>query len=316
MGRQEHLSVDPKFLRLTQSEYSAGFQAVDFENDGEAVRRAINGWVEERTKNKIKEVIGRGTISDKSGLILVNTIYIRADWSVAFPKGATRPVDFTIPGEPAFKVPMMQKVFQAGYTEAADFQLAKLAYKDNEVSMVVILPKKMDGLADVEKKLSAKALKQALAQLRQVELSVKMPKFKITEEFDVGSELAKMGIRAAFRKGIADFTGIQTDLLNPLYISAIAHRAFMDVNEEGAEAAAATVVRGYHGPLMMRFNPPLPVSFNADHPFLFFVLHEATGSVLFMGRISDPRGIMAPLPTQESNKSPGSSSDTGNLHAK
>ena len=125
-----------------------------------------------------------------------------------FPTAATKPDDFTIPGTPAFKVPMMNHIFVTSYMENTDFQLAQFMYKDNDVSMVVILPKKRDGLADVEKNLSAKGLEQALAQVRRAVLGIAMPKFKITEEFSLPDDLKKLGMKDAFDPKGADFSGM------------------------------------------------------------------------------------------------------------
>lgn len=273
------LSLDPKFFRIAQADYQADFQFVDFVNDAEGARRTINGWVEEKTNNKITDLFQRGGIGTNTRLVLVNAIYFKGDWAVAFPKAATRPDDFTDHGRPAFKVPMMNHAFDAHYMENAEFQLAQFAYKDNEVSMVVILPKKRDGLPDVEKKLSAKALEQTLSLARPALLQVALPKFKMTEEFSLRGQLEKLGMKDAF--GAADFTGM--DQSGSLSISEVVHKAFVDVDEKGTEAAAATGVT-------LVESEDIPIPFRADHPFLFLLRHNVTGSILFMGRVSDPRG--------------------------
>jgi serpin B len=165
-------------------------------------------------------------------------------------------------------------------------------YKDNDISMVVILPKKKDGLPEVEKKLSAKALSQALALLRAATLHVSLPKFKITEQFSLGGELAKLGMQDAFLPKIADFTGMETKLRrkeDSLYIYEVLHKAFVEVDEKGTEAAAATAVAADR-PNSPDAIPTPPIRFRADHPFLFLLRHNATGSILFMGRVYDPRG--------------------------
>jgi serpin B len=282
-GDKTGLSLEPKFLRVTQTDYLAGFQAVDFANDPEGARRSINAWVEGRTKKKIEELIPEGLITNNTRLVLVNAIYFKGDWSVPFPRAATRSDDFTTPGAPAFKVPMMHHTFVANYSENADFQLAQFMYKGNDVSMVVILPMKKDGLADLEKKLSAKALAQALASARETDLQVALPRFKMTEAFSLADALTQLGMRDAFRPGSADFTGMETTA-NSFVISAVVHKAFVEVDEQGTEAAAATGVIGKGS------EPPPPAPFRADHPFLFVLRHNATGSILFLGRVTDPRG--------------------------
>lgn len=288
-GNGTDLSLDPSFLHITQTDYQAGFQLVDFIKDAEGSRRTINGWVVDKTKKKFEELLPAGFIDANTRLILVNAIYFKGDWLVAFPRETTRPEDFTMPGQPAFMVPMMRNTFVANYTENEDLQLAQLMYKDNEVSMVVILPKKKDGLPDVEKKLSAKAMEQALALARGRELKVTIPKFKMTEESRLHGHLTKLGIKDAFLPRIADFTGIETKVgsQGSLHISEVMHKAFVVVDEQGTEAAAATAVGVER---ISQSIPPPPVPFRADHPFLFLIRHNATGSILFMGRIDDPRG--------------------------
>ncbi len=279
------LSLDANFLRITQTNYQGGFQFVNFVGDPTGARRTINGWVEGKTNNKIVDLIPPELITKDTRLVLVNAIYFMADWSVPFPKEFTQSEDFIIPGEPSFKVPMMNKMCDTSYMENDDFQLAQLMYKDNDLSMVVILPRKKDGLAEVEKKLSAKALEQALAQLQGVELHVALPKFKLTEWFALQKELNRLGMKDAFVPGAADFKGMVSG--GSLFISEVVHKAFVGVDEKGTEAAAATaVVMHAVGPIIKRL-PPVP--FRADHPFLFLIRHNATGSVFFVGRVFDPR---------------------------
>ena len=282
-GDKNGLSLDPKFLRIKpQSDYQARFQFVDFRNDTEGARRRINGWVEGKTNKKIEDLFPKGLITNSTRLVLVNAIYFKGDWSVPFPTAATQPEDFMIPGEPAFKVPMMNHKLVANYTEDKDFQLAQFMYKDNEVSMVVILPKKKDGLPEVEKKLSAKVLAQTLALARPALLQMRLPKFKITEALKLNWELGKLGMKDAFDPAYADFTGM--DQAGSVSISAVVHKAFVEVDEKGTEAAAAT-----GAPRMAASEPPPPIAFRADHPFFFVLRDNASGSILFMGRVFDPR---------------------------
>jgi serpin B len=290
-GDKANLSLNANFLRITQTDHLAGFQLVDFVNDPEGARGTINGWVEEKTNKKIENLIPPGLIDKSTRLVLVNAIYFRGKWLVAFPETATRPDDFVIAGMPAFQVPMMNGIFFANYMENNDFQLAEFMYKDNEMSMVVILPKKVNGLPDVEKKLSAKALEQALTWIRRVELNVTLPKFKMTEQFRLRPELTSLGMRDAFRTRIADFTGMENSgrRLNSLFISEVVHKAYVDVDERGTEAAAATAVVMTQNS-SANSEPPRPISFRADHPFLFLLRHNGTGSILFMARVFDPRG--------------------------
>lgn len=188
---------------------------------------------------------------------------------------------------------MMHHTFWAMYTENSEFQLAMFTYKGKENSMVVILPKKRNGLAEIEKKPSRKVLEEALALTRLALLQVTLPKFKITEAFNLSGELVKLGMKDAFLPKIADFKGMEMEAhrkdKDSLFISEVVHQAFVEVDEKGTEAATATggtMAR----PSSLRPPDPPPILFRADHPFLFLLRHNTTGSILFMGRIAEPRG--------------------------
>ena len=284
---QNGLKIRPEFLAITQSDYQSGLQQVNFAGDPDGSRKTINHWVEEQTNDKIKELLKPGIIKPLTRLVLTNAIYFKADWLSPFTEKATRPEIFTIPGTPAFKVPMMhQTLNHLAYLATDDFQLVQLPYKGEEVSMVVILPKKTDGLAEVEKKLSAKVLKQNVANAKRARVAVMMPKFKMTEEFQLNDELVALGMPTAFSDA-ADFSGLADTSVEKLKITAVVHKAFVEVDEKGTEAAAATAVVIGRKLALPPEDPPIP--FRADHPFLFVIQHNATGSILFLGRVYDPR---------------------------
>ncbi|MCK5218704.1 serpin family protein, partial [bacterium] len=177
-------------------------------------------------------------------------------------------------------VPMMTKTFRFAYGESDNLQLLELAYGKGDFSMIVLLPKRDEGLDELEKKMSVKNLKIWLNTLKEREVAVFLPRFKLTSEFGLGKTLAAMGMPNAFRS--ADFSGI--DGTKKLEISAILHKAFIDVNEEGTEAAAATSVMV--GITSVRPSPPV---FRADHPFVFLIRENRSGSILFLGRIVNPK---------------------------
>ncbi len=276
------LSLEPAFLRITQAHYQAGFETADFAGDAEAARQRINGWVEDRTNKKIMDLVPKGFLGNKTVLVLVNAIYFKGDWASPFGKEETKTDDFELAGGPKIKVPMMNQAIVANYMANADFQLAELPYKDNEVSMIVILPKKKDGLPGVEKSLSARTLKEMLALADAANLQFAMPKFKMAETFSLSGELAKMGMPEAFQLAKADFSGMSKN--GAFSISEVVHKAFLDVNEKGTEAAAATAV----GVVDESKSGPA-VTFRVDRPFLFLLHNKATDSILFLGRVSDPR---------------------------
>ena len=281
---QKDLSYRPEFLKLTETFYQAGMHPTDFAGDPEAARRMINAWVEDRTHDKIKDLLGSNVVRKDTDLILTNAIYFKGAWTVPFNKLATQDEDFTTDGKPV-RVPMMHVTGQFGYLDdsKAGLQVLSLPYAGNTVSMVVLLPKKVDGLADLEASLSSSKLQDWLTKLSNQRVDVKLPRFKLEYGLELSDTLASMGMPRAFTRN-ADFSGMTTD--RQLYISAVIHKAFADVNEEGTEAAAATAVTMKRALAMPKQQPP--VVFRADHPFLFLIRDVPSGSILFMGRVTNP----------------------------
>lgn len=269
--------------------YGAKVTNLDFIGQPEASRITINQWVEEQTNDKIKDLLPAGTIDPITRLVITNAIYFRGDWVKQFDKEKTADEDFrTTPGK-MVKVPMMQRTDEDAiyrYAETDDLQLLAMPYEHaggRQLSMVVLLPKG-DNLSPVEAHLDADSLSDLLRSAKSRQVMVYFPKFKLETRYDqLGRTLAAMGMPTAFTDR-ADFSGM--DGTRNLLISDVIHQAFVDVNEEGTEAAAATavVMRLAAAPVEPE---PVPV-FRADHPFLFFIQDDETGMILFMGRISDP----------------------------
>ncbi|MCX5675086.1 MAG: serpin family protein [Planctomycetota bacterium] len=274
----------PDYLALLDRSFGAGLREVDFAADTEGSRRTINAWVEKETREKIKDLIPQGILTSLTRLVLTNAIYFKGDWASAFNKADTRDEDFFAAAGRAVKVPMMHQTAQFGYCDGGDFQAIEMTYKGDALSMVVLLPKAQDGLAAIEKTLSAETVAGYTAKLSRHNVQVAMPKFKITGQFMLKEPLAAMGMRLAFDiGGNADLSGMNGR--QDLYITAVVHKAFVDVNEEGTEAAAATgVVVG----LRSARPEPIPV-FRADHPFLFLIRERKSGCILFMGRLANPK---------------------------
>lgn len=273
----------PTFLETTGKNYGAGLRELDFMRT-EAARQTINQWVEQQTKDKIKDLIKEGVLQPDTQLVLTNAIYFKGSWAIEFNKKATKDEPFFIDGSKEGKTAMMHISSAYRYHEEAGFQALELPYKGKELSMVIFLPKKKDGLAEFEKSLSAAKLNEWLGKLRMEDtVIVSLPKFKMTSEFSLAKTLSDMGMKLLFSQG-ADLSGMNGK--GGLFVSDAIHKAFVDVNEEGTEAAAATaiVVR----PTSARVDPkPTPV-FKADHPFFFAIRDHRTGSVLFVGRVTDP----------------------------
>jgi serpin B len=268
------------FVQLNKRDYGAGLKEVDFIRAAEAARGEINKWVEKETNDKIKDLMKPGTVTSDTRLVLTNAIYFKGDWASKFKKDLTKDAPFQ-KASGKVNVPMMHQKARYKYAEAPDLQALEMPYVGKELSMVVLLPKKADNLAAVEKGLTPEALGKWLGQLREHEVEVFLPRIKVTAEFQLRPTLSAMGMPAAFEAG-ADLSGIDGGK-GSLAISAVVHKAFVDVNEEGTEAAAATGIT--IEPTAVRIVPV----FRADHPFVFLIRDNRSGSILFLGRLSDPQ---------------------------
>ncbi|RKZ52231.1 MAG: serpin family protein [Candidatus Parabeggiatoa sp. nov. 2] len=281
------------FKDSVENYYQAKLKEVDFRTAYQTIRKEINAWVEEQTNKKIKNLIKPGLIDHLTRLVLVNAIYFKGNWASPFKTGDTKKASFWVTSTKDVRVPMMTQKNHFGYTENRRLQVQVLelpyggnsqdfpSYGDNNISMIVLLPRQRNGLAKLEKSLKGKNLEQWLDNLQwRQKVKVFLPKFKISTGFNLSKTLASMGMPDAFNEN-ADFSGI--DGVKELHITSIVHKAFVDVNEKGTEAAAATgVMIGTRG-----LPPPTP-EFRADHPFIFLIRHNSTKSILFMGRVVNP----------------------------
>jgi serpin B len=277
-----HFMAD--FLAITRNFYHAELAEVDFASQPEAARARINLWVEQETHEKIKDLVAHGAITPLTRLVLTNAIYFKGDWSHPFPKAATRDEPFHVSGEQTVQVPLMHRTDDLRFAAIDALQVLELNYGKGELSALFLLPEAIDGLPALEARLNHENLSRWTSALARRKVDVFLPRFKLSSEFSLSSALGAMGMSHAFDEIQADFTGISTQ--EKLYISAVLHKAFVDLNEEGTEAAAATaVVVGVRA--MLR--PNLPVIFRADHPFLFLIVDNRTRSILFLGRVASPK---------------------------
>ena len=277
--------ITPGFQSIAQKLYGAGLEPLDFRRAPEKARRTINTWVEEQTQDRIKELLPEGVLTPSTRLVLTNAIYFKGMWKHAFLEGATRKEKFILStGQEIPDVPLMNQSQSLRYLDGGSFQALELPYEADELSMIVFLPRTVDGLAELESSLTADRLAGWLARMTPQEVDVTLPRFTVTAEFRLDQVLADLGMPLAFSAGQADFSGIAKDV--PLSLSAVVHKAYVDVNEKGTEAAAATgaVVRV----TSLRLQPPRPV-FRADHPFFFVIRDNGTGSTLFAGRVVNPQ---------------------------
>lgn len=271
-----------EYLALLKEHYGVSITPVDYKKATEAARKLINAWVEEKTKDKIKNIIQPGILNVLTRLVLVNAIYFKGNWASQFKKSFTKDASFWLaPGE-SIKVPTMTQKEKFGYAEYDNLQILELPYVGNELSMIVLLPKKTDGLAELQKNLTVENIEKWTKYLGEREVKVFLPRFKMTCQFDLNNTLMSMGMVDAFTKAKANFSGMD-GREKWLYIGAVIHKAFVDVNEEGTEAAAATVVA-----MRAMAMPEPPPVVRADHPFLFLIRENSTRSILFIGRVVDP----------------------------
>lgn len=278
---QESYEFLPPFLQVTRDYYGAELARLDFLRPVEA-SKTINQWVEEQTESKITNLISPDALSPETRLLLTNAVYFHGNWSWPFDKDQTTDEEFHVSPADEIKVPMMHRSEELRYGAVDDLQILELPYGNGSLSMVVLLPKKIDGLADLEAKMSFQNLQRWTGSVKhEDEVQVHLPKFKTTSQFDLSDTLKKMGMASAFDRIEADFSQMTPD--RDLHISAVIHKAFVDVNEEGTVAAAATgVIMAMRGALA---EPPV---FRADHPFVFMIRDNRNGAILFLGRITNP----------------------------
>jgi len=254
----------------------------DFVGAPEKARETINTWVADHTNQKIKDLIPRGIIGDATRLVLTNAIYFKGTWVVQFDKNETREEDFRTSTGDIVKVPMMRLVDRDArfkYAETDEVQVLELPYEGDDLAMFMVLPKEHD-LSDIEESIDPAALSAWQDMLREQKVDIYIPKFKFTTKYFMVKTLSAMGMPTPFSSD-ADFSGMNG--ARNLFIQNVIHQAFVEVNEEGTEAAAATAVVME----LTSVGPKTPI-FRADHPFIFIIQETETGNILFLGRVCDP----------------------------
>lgn len=273
----------PQYLDLISKYYGATITPVDYVQSLEASRNKINSWVADKTHKRITALIPRGAIEHDTVMVLCNAVYFKGNWADPFDKEKTRSFPFQLSDGNQTDVPMMCRLGSFGYGETDGIQVLEISYEGNDLSMVVLLPQTPGGLAKIEKRLTVQNLNNWMSYLRQQQVRVFFPKFKMTwGTHDLVAYLKKMGMQEPFLPGQADFSGM--DGTKSLSISLVLHKAFIGVDEKGTEAAASTSV----GMFRAKMTAPKPVIFRADHPFLFLIRNNETGCILFMGKLMQP----------------------------
>lgn len=283
---QDGFTLRQEFLDASERHYGARPFTVDYNAQPEAARRRINDWVSDQTRQRIEDLLAPGSVHELTRLILTNAIYFKSGWQSPFVEGATVPAPFHRGDGSTVEAPLMRQTSRLAYRELDQAQVLRLPYRGGELAMLVVLPRTPDGLAAFEASLTPDALLDLIAgegeTTRRVE--VHLPRFRVEHTLDLGPHLAVLGMPSAFVAGQADFSGMTGS--RDLMIDAVVHKAFVEVDEEGTEAAAATAVT------MMVTSMPGPqddpIVFKADRPFLFAILHQASRAILFLGRVTDP----------------------------
>jgi len=279
---QKDFKLSEEYLKTIEQYYGGKATNCDFVKEAEPSRIIINTWIEEQTNGKIKDLIASGLLNGSTRLILTNAIYFKGKWLLKFNKENTKESDFRLNPLETVKTQMMSLMSKDfNYAETENLQILELPYQGNELSMIILLPKGED-LKKAEESFTLENLAAWKKLFSEEKVNVYLPRFKFETKYFMAQDLESMGMPTAFSDK-ADFSGMTAS--KDLAISEVVHQAFVDVNEEGTEAAAATAV-------MMKctamLNENEPKIFKADHPFIFLIQDNRTGNILFLGRVSNP----------------------------
>ncbi len=273
-----------EYLSLVKKYYGVSITAVDYraEDAREATRQTINQWVGGKTENRIKDLIRPEHLTDATRLVLTNAIYFKGKWENEFDPKHTKDATFFVSASKSIQVPTMHQEEVFGYAETRSLQILEMPYRGGRLSMLLLLPTRIEGLKQLEHNLTVESLQDWRAALCQREVIVFLPKLRTAFQVELKATLQSMGMVEAFRFSGANFAGFDGDP-NWFFLGEVIHKASVDADEEGTEVSAATAAEGMIGDMLA----PPPV-FRADHPFLFLIQENGTGSILFLGRVADP----------------------------
>jgi len=278
---QRDFQILPDFRNALTTNYSAAPTLLDFAHDTEGARSKINQWTSDQTKGRITDLFPKGSITAQERLVLTAAIYFNGKWQTPFSKSSTQPAAFHGENGATAQAAFMNQTKFFKYAEIPGAQILEMPYAGGSLAFDAVLPTDNDGLAKIEASMTPENLTAWFAQMASSEVRVSLPRFRNEAGFSLKQALEKLGLTKAFTSA-ADFSGI--DGKRDLLISEVMHKAFIDVNEQGTEAAAATGIAV--GAMAMR--RPEPKVFRADHPFAFFLRDTASGAILFAGRLARP----------------------------
>jgi len=275
---QKKYAVKEDFLSRAKTCLNSEANTTDFAGNLEGARKEINSWVSEKTYQKIPELLKAGVLQSDTLFVLVNAIYFKSVWKNKFVESNTKPEKFYKLGkeDDVQNVPFMRSKSKYGYTETENYQVLKLAYDNENVSFYVFLPRQQGGLPAFEKELTADTINSAIKNISPTTIDLQLPRFIARSPIDLKDTFKSFGLEALFRepnlKRLSD---------GPLQVEEAVHEAFIEVNEKGTEAAAATAISGG-----WRTAGAGTVQFYANHPFLYAIIHEPTKAVIFIGRVN------------------------------
>ena len=280
----EDLDESAEFQESSLTFYDTRIAKVDFKESYERAREEINGWVEENTARKIKGFLPPGAVNQDTRLALINVIYFKGTWLHAFKHDKTHHARFYTGSdrENVVEVEMMSRTSKHNYfvDKENNCKVIELPYSGDGVAMLIVLPNEINGVSHLEQVINTEILSQWIMSLENTTVKVSIPKFILSQHFELKEVLSKLGVIDLFEPGIADLSGISS--VESLFVSHVIHKAHVDVNERGTEAAAAS------GVVMQKRSLDMPPEFYANHPFLFIIYHKTSSAILFMGRVKKP----------------------------
>jgi serpin B len=278
----------PSYMNLVRLNYGGGTALLDFRRDARRARAAINDWTAQETRGKIQDLLRAGDVTRDTRLVLTNAVYFNSDWAKAFDKKLTRPEPFRTGRDTTKDVPFMRMTASFLYGEDTDLQFLKMPYKLPGFSLLILLPRANEAftqMTELEAKLSPRQISDWTAGMNTRSVSLRMPKFRSEGRWPLAVILGKLGMHRAFTRD-ADFSKMVKEPVDDdgvLHIDSVIHQAFIELDEKGTEAAAATAITMVRTTAIM--SPEPSVEFHADRPFIYCLMDDRTGAILFMGRL-------------------------------